>query len=329
MRVTSLALLLGILVACGDDAPPPPTPFDAGPRDTSAADDTAPEEDGGTDAGVVGDVETSDAGPQDAGEDAPAFDANFPDSGPPPPVMVCEPGTPMPMCRANCRDEGFVCVDAFCGGRECAPGTPCTQDVHCGSGNCVQLEGAGPEDSGLCESSAGACAAINDCAYGFRCEEGGCVDRRIPCGFHENACPRGHTCTFAPVEGALFCVPSHLPCDSAGQCEAGASCVDVDGDSETECLLVGTCSSNSDCGEGLSCGVDPGTSQATCEVDGPCRSGECPAGRTCLDTGTGTARCVTTGGSCTQDSECEPQAICGAIEPDDPLRCLTFDEDAD
>lgn len=322
MRATSIALLLAMLVACGDDSVPAPPPFDAGRRDTSTDDDAGPEDAGTEDTG------STDAGP-DTQVDASGFDANFPDSGPPDPILVCDPDSPGSTCRANCSDDGFVCVAGFCEDMECVPGSPCTSNEHCGSGNCIKPEGATAEDSGLCEPTAGACTGASDCAYGFRCEEGACVDRRIPCGFHPNACPRGHTCTFAPVEGRLFCVPAHPPCDSAGQCEAGASCVDVDGDSETECVLTGTCSSNADCGEGTSCGVEPGTSQSSCQVDGPCRSGECPAGRTCLDTGTGTARCVAEGGSCTRDSECDPQAICGAIEADDPLRCLTFDEEAE
>ncbi|MFK8001144.1 MAG: hypothetical protein AB8H86_16240 [Polyangiales bacterium] len=326
MRATTLALMLGMLAACGDDAPPAPPPFDAGPRDTSTAEDAGPDDDGGVDANVD-DAGTGDAGPPpDAARDA-GFDANFPDAGPPDPLRICEPEMPPTTCRANCADEGFVCVDSFCEGMECVPGSPCTADDQCGSGNCIKPDGALPEDSGLCAASDGACTVATDCGYGFRCEEGACIDRRIPCGFHENTCPRGHTCTFTPVEGAIFCVPAHQPCESAGQCEPGAQCVDVDGNGTTECLLVGTCSSNADCEEGFSCGVDPATSQASCEPDGLCRSGSCPAGRTCLDTGIGTARCVTEGGSCSEDSECEAQAICGAVEPGDALRCLTFDED--
>ena len=326
MRVTvALSLLLGMLAACGDDSPPPPPPFDAGRRADTMTEDAGPEGDGGayaSDSAIAPDGAPPDV--FDAG-----FDATFPDSGPPEPLLICPPGRPASTCRANCADDGFFCTDAFCEGMECVPGSLCNADEQCGSGNCIKVEGAEPGDRGLCAPTEGPCTSIHDCAHGFRCEEGACIDRRIPCGFRDTACPRNHTCTFAPVDGRLFCVPAHAPCESAGQCEDGASCADVDGDTETECLLLGTCTSNADCGEGTSCGVDPGTSQASCEADGPCRAGACPAGRTCLDTGSGTARCVMDGGSCTRDSECPAQAICGAVLPNDPLRCLTFDEEAE
>lgn len=245
----------------------------------------------------------------------------LPDMGPGEPVSVCgeEPES------SECGDcaPGFRCESAFCGGEVCVPGNPCRDDADCPTGGCIRPEGAPPSERGMC-TSLSTCAETRECALGFHCESGSCVDRRIPCGFHSVGCPRGSICSFMPVEGRSFCVAAQTPCDHDGYCEPGAHCVDVDGDGEQECAPAGRCSSNTECPPGFSCGVDPGTSQSSCVVDGACRDGDCPGGLTCLDTGSGRSRCVRSG-DCVHDSECPPQSVCGSVHPTDPLRCLSFD----
>ena len=220
--------------------------------------------------------------------------------------------------------EGFLCVSAFCGGEVCAPGHPCVDDSDCPSGECVRPEGAPPSERGMCASSSN-CAETRDCALGFQCEAGSCVDRRIPCGFDAVSCPRGSICSFMPVEGRPYCVTAQTPCENDGFCEPGAHCLDIDGDGRAECSPAGRCTHNGECPAGFSCGVDPETSQAACVVDGACRDGECPLGLTCLDTGSGRFRCARVG-DCARDSDCPPRFVCGSIHATDPLRCLTFDE---
>ena len=252
---------------------------------------------------------------QDPPEEAP-----LPDMGPGEPVTVCveEESSVCGGCAA-----GFLCAAAFCGGEACTPGHPCVDDADCPTGSCVRPEGAPPSERGMC-TALDTCAETRECAYGFRCELGDCVDRRIPCGFHALGCPRGSICTFMHVEGRLHCVTAQTPCVNEGSCEPGARCLDVDGDGQQECSPAGQCAHNSECPDGFSCGVDPGTSQAACVVDGACRDGECPLGLACLDTGGGRRRCVQPG-ECVADSDCPPRFVCGAIEAMDPLRCLSFD----
>ncbi len=338
-RASTRVITLGLFAAlafgagCNDDPVPPPPPTDVGVDTATSADAN----DGGTDAGAdASDAGTGDAGADagadagtDAGSDVGAPDVDLPDMGSGEPVIVCgeeDPDDPVPppTCGDGCA-PGFVCVDAFCGGEECLPGRPCGDDDDCGSGACI----GEPDSPGICEAGDGSCAADDDCVYGFACESGECVDRRIPCGFHETNCPRGYTCSFAVFEGLPICVPASVRCDTGAQCELGASCVDVDGDGMTECLLAGRCETNEDCETGTSCGVDPATSQASCEPDGACRMGECADGYMCADTGSGVPRCVAMGGSCATNTDCPVGSICGAIAAADPLRCLTYDEDAE
>lgn len=252
---------------------------------------------------------------------SPPLEAEFPDMGPSEPVSVC--GEVEDNECGECA-EGFLCVSAFCGGEVCVPGHPCVDDVDCPSGACIRPEGAPPSERGTCTSS-DSCAETRDCALGFQCESGSCVDRRIPCGFDSVACPRGSICSFMPVDGRPYCVPAQTPCDNDGFCEPGAHCLDVDGDGQAECSPAGRCTHNGDCPAGFSCGVDPETSQAACVVDGACRNGECPGGLSCLDTGSGRARCARVG-ECALDSDCPPRFVCGAIHATDALRCLSFDE---
>ena len=255
----------------------------------------------------------------------------FPDMEAAEPVSIC--GTADDAERSDdevtspeCGDcpAGFSCAPAFCGGEACVPGRPCTDDADCPSGDCVRPEGAPPSERGMCTTSE-SCAESRDCALGYQCERGSCVDRRIPCGFHSAGCPRGSICSFMATESMPYCVAANTPCEHSGQCETGAECLDVDGDGSSECSPAGACTSNTDCPAGFSCGIDPGTSQAACVVDGACRDGDCPNGLTCLDTGSGRARCVRTG-TCAQDSDCPPRSVCGAVHATDALRCLSFDE---
>lgn len=303
-------------VACEEPVTPPPPPvLDGGGRDARV-----PLDDSGVDAR---EMDTGiDAAFEDGGIDA-GRDASRPDAGPPPipaEQTVCGPAEPTPTCD-TC-DTGTICVDEFCAGQECVPGRPCEANDDCGSSNCIVPVGA---RSGFCQPTAG-CTSEAECAAGFACETGNCVDRRIPCGYRTSACPRGMVCGSNTGTSRPVCVWGQPACERDAQCGRGARCVDVDGENGMECVPGGLCTTNEDCEANTSCGVNPQTSQASCVVDGPCRAGECPDGFSCTDVGQG-PRCVVTG-TCDQNSDCGPQSVCGAILPRDPLRCLTFDEDA-
>ncbi|MFT5354029.1 MAG: hypothetical protein ACI9KE_001229 [Polyangiales bacterium] len=296
-RVASIGACLVCLLACGDA--PPQSPLD------DSADHSVQ---------ALGPALTHPSQSPPAAEP-------FPDMG---------PGEQVPLCdeveSSECGEcaAGFHCAPAFCGGEACVPGHPCTNNADCPTGECVRPEGAPPSERGMCPSL-DTCAETRECALGFRCELGSCVDRRIPCGFHSAGCPRGMSCSFMPMEGRPYCVAAQTPCETTGICEPGARCLDVDGDGQQECSLAGGCASNTECPPGFSCGVDPGTSQSACVVDGACRDGNCPSGLTCLDTGSGRSRCVRIG-DCVRDADCPPRFVCGSIAATDPLRCLSFDE---
>lgn len=226
-------------------------------------------------------------------------------------IAVCE-GMEETQC-GSC-DAGFVCGDAFCAGTACTPQRPCATATDCGAGSCVE---------GSCSTQA-RCRDHGECAYGFACEAGACVDRRIPCGAHEAGCPRGTACTFLPVEGLPFCVPSQQRCTGDAGCEPGARCTQLEDSGEFVCVPAGLCSKHEDCPTGLSCGLDPGTAQSSCVADGGCRQGACPVGFECLDAGRST-RCVAAGATCRSDSDCPPRHLCGAWSADEAPHCITYD----
>ncbi len=301
-------VLFALMTACGESPAPAPQsnwerPPDAGVDAQDASD--ASDDDPDAEHDAAPDTRVDDAA-SDAGEraDTPVV--------PEPVEDPCEGAEPE---RCSVCEAGSVCAPGVCGGEACAPGRFCVSNEDCGA------EGVCLADFGVCEPSLDACTDDRSCPYGFRCEEGVCADRRIPCSAGITPCPRGYICSFAVVSDYPFCVPGVVPCEVSETCEPGASCVDVNGDGSTECIPAGLCTTHDDCPAELRCGIDPTTGQSACVDDGVCTD-SCPAGFSCADLGSGVALCVVDGGSCAGDRECPESHVCASRIEGEPPRCF-------
>lgn len=178
-------------------------------------------------------------------------------------VGACVTSALCDTCPSEVFDDRFLC-DAATGagcafsGYECVPsgctthgGTPlgqcqelaspsCNTDADCpnpGDYDCVQVGGGGSR----CQRVATGCNPATqtfDCAPGFSCEGGACVDRRLPCD-DTTDCPKSHICHVAIGTGS-FCHSVHRSCRVKGDCRweggiLGEGCVDIDDDGRTEC----------------------------------------------------------------------------------------------
>jgi hypothetical protein len=150
-------------------------------------------------------------------------------------------------CALSDTRSGYVCVDSGCethGGdpiRQCqklaspscdddgdCPNTDeyrCTQ-VGFGGNRCLRIAGCDP----MTESY--------DCAPGFSCEGGSCIDRRLPCDSYLD-CPKSHIC-HTGTKTANFCVRAQRTCRVENDChwggvELGEKCADIDNDGRKEC----------------------------------------------------------------------------------------------
>lgn len=238
MRIPSLAAVLVLLVACGDDAEPTDGGGmdgggDAGRADAGRGDAGSPPDTGAPDA-----AEGDDAGDRDAaGRDAGDRDAGDRDAGP---LDCCSSG----ICpgRLFCDFETCRCFDGGCctGAETCAPDEICDFDCRCGP-------------VPVCEPA---------CGEGFTCDFGecipscafeGCPDPTHVCDFERGCTPPA--CTDAECDAAeLLCDPfsgCYDPCEPAdawtwcveegGRCWRGG-CVD------DSCAAVGaTCGYAYDC----------------------------------------------------------------------------------
>jgi hypothetical protein len=159
----------------------------------------------------------------------------------------------------GCTFPGYVCVPSGCethGGApigQCQPwrGGSCADDDDCpdtGDHACRTV-GAGVT---RCVRVAGDCDPMTesyDCLPGFSCEDGTCVDRRVPCDDY-NDCPKSYVCS--ETKTGDFCVRVYRTCHVDTDCAGfGPYCADVDGDGIKECAgeLNGSKSpcTNSDC----------------------------------------------------------------------------------
>jgi len=298
-----LALLAA--VGCGDDSVPPPVPMDVGTRDAARRDG------GGADAnrpdGDRPDVMRRDTGaPLDVG-----FDSAVTVMDAAPSEDPCE-GYVEPGCGGGC-PLGTVCADDVCGGRACVPGRPCLVAADCGGAECVGADPAG-DVRGICAASMGPCGSSLDCPMGFACEDGSCVNRRIPCFVVADRCPRGYVCAMDPGDASEFCVPAMVRCTSDAQCEVGLRCRDVDGDGLQECIGSELCETNADCRDEGRCGVEPSSTTSACMLDGACGGDSgCAPDRHCVDLTGGDAapRCELSG-SCASNADCPEGQVCAA-----------------
>lgn len=322
MRFFAYVLLaVAAAAGCGETAVPT-IPLDAG-RDASI------DPDGGTDLdGSVGDAGL-DGGIQDGGADA-----GLPDGGGswcetsalcpscPDPEALCDQNDPCPV--------GEVCLSTGCenfsrcfviGGGACEGDADCTDPAYeCDTtiGRCLRKD-AGCDDS-------------NDCVAGFACENGTCVDRRVPCVFGVD-CPHGYTCFFASAD-QRFCRRVTRPCADDLDCLVlGVPCGDADGDGANECMPSLTPNEP----EPVSCDVsqctDPSVpvceigesgTVATCGRFGPCSAAvQCAADFECRDLwGDGRKECVSGPGSCVDSRACAPQTVCASPRSGGPPMCI-------
>lgn len=225
---------------------------------------------------------------------------------------------------ANDCSVGSVCIESGCADLEGAPIKRCvfagggacqSSDMCVGERECLEVPGEGKR----CVKTTPGCDTSYDCAPGFACETGSCVDRRIPCDLDAD-CPMNHVC--AGTAESSFCERIHRDCVFAFDCgELASHCEDIDGDSNKEC--AGTFNPNdpsSDACTNAQCG-DP--SAPVCEAAGSGNttqcgqyglcvdSDDCAAGFTCAALWPdGRKECVEAGGSCSSFADCAVQQVC-------------------
>lgn len=250
-------------------------------------------------------------------------------------------GGSSPMCLTNvlCRScpadglcdsaddcsVGSVCVESGCDDLEGAPikqcvfagGGACTSTAMCPSGReCLDVPGEGQ----VCVRTAPGCDSRFDCVAGFTCEEGACVDRRVPCDIDDH-CPMNHVCaSFGP---SSFCRRVQVDCSAVFDCDGLApSCVDIDGVGGSECAgtfdlndpFSDACT-NDMCSDGGApvCEASGVGATSQCGQYGLCVDGDCAEGFTCTGLWPdGRRECVPDGGSCASYADCPVRQVCAS-----------------
>lgn len=180
-----------------------------------------------------------------------------------------------------------------------------------------------------------------DCAPGFSCEGGTCVDRRIPCDTYVD-CPKNHVCHAFSGASSSYCARANRDCNEDTDCvwygiTFGDSCADVDGDGRTECTgelaATGSACLNADCtGSAPVCESAPfGNARfAACSDYGPCLvDGDCDAGGgfRCVSLWQdGRSECVPAAGTCNKVTDCPRPHVCAAPRNGGPPTCQTGKE---
>ncbi len=230
----------------------------------------------------------------------------------------------------DCTFSGYVCVASGCatnGGdpiKQCVPAWAgsCSDDTACPNQSdydCLTV-GAGGKRCVRVTTGCDPATETYDCAPGFSCESGACVDRRVPCDSYED-CPKSHICLTTPV--SKYCTRVSRTCHVDADCSwlgnaLGSFCADVDADGVDECTgerdATGAACVSSDCGSSSVCETGAVGSLATCGDYGLCRfSSDCGSGFECLGLWQdGRKECVPTGGTCDQVTDCDPQQVCAA-----------------
>jgi len=224
---------------------------------------------------------------------------------------------------------GGTCIESGC---STEPGEPIKQCAYAVSGSCDDFGNcpsgsdciALPGESERCVRTAPGCSEQSHCFEGFDCENGICVDRRVPCDF-DSDCPKNYLCQAAANDGQQ-CVRVHQPCEGENDCFGIAPrCADVDGDGNNECAGVpdpnepGDACLNMDCtsADAPVCeisGVGVGAA-AVCGDYGLCGdNSDCDmdGGFVCVLLGLeGRRECARAGG-CSSSTECPTQQVCGS-----------------
>ncbi len=250
MRAWGLALLLGALIGCVEDAKPPAAETE-------------------TDAGLAADATLS--------PDA-AADQGVEDEGPPPTIdaglnvdLPCE-------TVADCPDDSYTCTDGLCAPPECTEGgDECGMLQGCLAGGCVDRcfgEGTcfrgGLCIDGLCHPPE--CGGDADCGDGRLCRNDRCVDAE-PCAGVEDCgadqqCVEGNCEPLPACGGDRNCGPEAI-CDE-GLCRPRTGCESRDACEPSEDCVGGrcvpfVCRGDGDCAEGEIC--NGGECQQPAEVE--------------------------------------------------------------
>jgi hypothetical protein len=229
---------------------------------------------------------------------------------------------------------GFVCIDSGCATNEglpikhclLAPAGFCDTNDDCppdSDRECIEVEGEGKR----CVKTTPGCDSTFDCVPGFSCEEGTCVDRRVPC-YLDSDCPKSHICDRFDATG--FCRRIHQSCESEGDCDRLAPrCADVDGDGTTECASAfdpnlpspEACVNSMCSGSAPVCEYDGGFTD--CGQYGLCKdSSDCVAGFECIGLWPdGRKECVPVGGDCDHFDDCQVRQVCASPHAGGPPSC--------
>ena len=190
---------------------------------------------------------------------------------------------------------------------------------------CTDVPGEGQR----CVKTTPGCDSTFDCVLGFSCEEGACVDRRVPC-FVDAECPKSHVCH--AFDATRFCLRVHQSCEEEFDCEnLAARCDDVDGDGRTECAPTfnpnvwppEACLNSMCAPQAPVCQLTDGDARTRCGEYGLCVGPEdCVEGFDCVGLWPdGRRECVPSGGSCAHVSECPVRQVCASPREGGPPRC--------
>ncbi|MGB5702867.1 MAG: hypothetical protein WBM48_08630 [Polyangiales bacterium] len=321
MRFFACVLLAAAAAAGCAETAAPTIPSDAG-RDASIDPDSGPDLDGSVDGAVDGGIE-------DGG-----VDGGLPDGG----GSWCETS---PLCP-SCPDPEAICDESDpCSAGEVCLSTGCEDFSRCfviGGGACETDEDCA-DPAYACNTTVGRCLRTdsgcddsNDCVAGFACEDGVCVDRRVPCATGAD-CPHGYTCFFASPD-QRFCRRVTRACADDIDCLVlGVPCGDADGDGSDECMPSLTPNQpdavscdNTQCSEPSApvCEIAEQGTVAACGRFGLCGAAvQCALGFECRDLwGDGRKECVSGPGSCVDSSACAPREVCASPRSGGPPTCV-------
>jgi len=241
-----------------------------------------------------------------------------------------------PVCRscpteAACETNddcsvGSVCIESGCDDldgipiKQCvfAGGGACNSSAMCvGDRECMEV----PEEGMRCVKTTPGCDTRFDCVPGFACENGTCVDRRVPCDLDAH-CPKNHVCGGTATSN--FCRRIQQECLFEFDCVGLAPrCEDIDGDGNEECAGsydpnasspdACTKSECSDSGAPV-CEAGGVGSTTQCGQYGLCvDNADCAAGFSCVGLWPdGRKECVPSGGSCSSFAQCGVREVCAS-----------------
>lgn len=344
IRAVAAALALALFVGCGDAETRPPVPFGAGGSGGSSGSG------GSAGAGGMGGVSGMGGTGSVTGTGGMLGTGGTAGTG-----GGAGAGGSMGGCLTNALCHACpttTCdVDDDCAGPGMLPGlvcvpTGCTFDgepqKECQPARYISCDVAGdcPSSDYECKAVGGplrcvpktpGCAPSTedyDCPPGFSCEDGACVDRRVPCDTATD-CPKNHVCfNVQNASTSKFCVNVFRSCHDDTDCSfLGSWCADVDGDGRKECTgdLSDAACVNAVCDEASAPVCEPGFTgtNATCGQYGLCLDdGDCAGSFACTGLWQdGRNECVPAGGTCDQVTACPPNQVCAAPRGGGSPRC--------